>query len=173
MFINYFRVFHSDDDLESDEESRLAVAAAWGGLRGAGRRASQPNVRSPNGGDAKERGSLDMNILKKQYNKLKERQKQAHVILSAVTRQPNTTTASQLPPPPTATGTKVQVNTLLAGKPALVSNKGRRLGPPPGSIPPPARVQSKPIKIVAKGGRADQKSLNWKEIKQEENAARR
>lgn len=158
------RVFYSDDDLESDEESRLAVATAWGGLRGQSRRASQPNVRPPNG-DSKERMALDINVLKKQYNKLRERQKQAHVILSAaVTRQP-ANLQSTAPPP-------VPVNSLLAGKPAIVSNKGRRVGPPPGAIPP-SRVQSKPIKIVAKSGRQDQKSLNWKEIKQEENASKR
>lgn len=148
------KVFYSDDDLESEEESRLAVAAAWGGLKGQGRRASQPNVR-PNGADSK--GALDINILKKQYNKLRERQKQAHVILSAaVTRQP-----------PAAGGQPVKIDSLLAGQPALVSNKGPRAGPPPGAIPP-ARAQSKPIKIVG-----NQKSMNWKEIKQEDNLARR
>lgn len=70
----------------------------------------------------KERLMLDISALKKQYAKLKQRQRQAHIIISAaVSRQP----------PPSA---PVAMNHLLLGKSALVP--ARRLGPPKGSIPP-------------------------------------
>ena len=71
---------------------------------------------------------LDIGVLKKQYSKLKQRQRQAHIIFNAaVSRQP------QRPTP-------VAMNHLLLGKSALVSV--RRLGPPPGSVPPPRQQQS-------------------------------
>lgn len=50
---------------ESDE-SRIAVANAW-----ASRRGSQPRMQSD-----REKIALDITILKKQYEKLRERQKQ-------------------------------------------------------------------------------------------------
>ncbi|XP_064210921.1 uncharacterized protein LOC103314564 isoform X1 [Tribolium castaneum] len=71
---------------------------------------------------AKDRLVLDISALKKQYAKLKQRQRQAHIIFSAaISRQP----------PPSA---PVAMNHLLLGKSALVPAK--RLGPPKGSIPP-------------------------------------
>lgn len=70
----------------------------------------------------KERLVLDISALKKQYAKLKHRQRQAHIIFSAaVSRQP-----------PRAT--PVAMNHLLLGKSALMP--ARRLGPPKGAIPP-------------------------------------
>ncbi|KAG5864512.1 hypothetical protein JTB14_001896 [Gonioctena quinquepunctata] len=72
--------------------------------------------------------ALDISSLKKQYAKLKQRQRQAHIIFSAaISRQP--------PPIPPAT-----MNHLLIGKSALVPAK--RLGPPKGSIPPSRQVPS-------------------------------
>lgn len=72
--------------------------------------------------------ALDIGALKKQYTKLKQRQRQAHIIFTAaITRQP-----SRSPP--------VTMNHLLLGKSALVPAK--RLGPPPGSIPPPPKPPS-------------------------------
>lgn len=77
----------------------------------------------------KERLVLDISALKKQYAKLKQRQRQAHIIFSAaVSRQPPRTTP-------------VAMNHLLLGKSALMPT--RRLGPPKGAIPPvrqPART---------------------------------
>lgn len=74
---------------------------------------------------AKDRLVLDINSLKKQYVKLKQRQLQARIIFNAaISRQP----------PPSA---PVAMNHLLLGKSALIPAK--RLGPPKGSIPP-ARV---------------------------------
>ncbi|XP_044754494.1 dentin sialophosphoprotein isoform X2 [Coccinella septempunctata] len=84
----------------------------------------------------KERINLDISTLKKQYMKLRQRQRQAHIIFSAaINRQP----------PPKS---PVAMNHLLLGKSALVPAK--RLGPPKGSIPP-ARVPT---------------TLHWKDTKQ-------
>lgn len=100
---------------ESDE-SRMAVANAW-----ASRRGSQPRGQSD-----REKIALDITILKKQYDKLRERQKQAHIILtSAVSKQHQQQKNS---------GGPSQINKLLVGKNAILS-KGRK-GPPKGSVPP-------------------------------------
>ncbi|XP_066261025.1 uncharacterized protein [Euwallacea similis] len=65
---------------------------------------------------------LDISSLKKQYVKLKQRQRQAHVIFSsAISRHPQR-------------AAPVAMNHLLVGKRALIPAK--RLGPPKGSIPP-------------------------------------
>ncbi|KAJ8946981.1 hypothetical protein NQ318_019062 [Aromia moschata] len=72
--------------------------------------------------------ALDISTLKKQYVKLKQRQRQAHIIFSAaISRQP----------PPAA---PVTMNHLLLGKSALVPTK--RIGPPKGSIPPARQTPS-------------------------------
>ncbi|KAK4876316.1 hypothetical protein RN001_012738 [Aquatica leii] len=71
----------------------------------------------------REKLALDISALKKQYSKLKQRQRQAHIIFSAaVARQP-----------PSATPV-VAMNHLLLGRNALLTSK--RLGPPKGAIPP-------------------------------------
>uniref|UniRef100_A0A336LYT1 CSON006250 protein n=1 Tax=Culicoides sonorensis TaxID=179676 RepID=A0A336LYT1_CULSO len=164
------KIFYSDDDLESDEESKMAVATAWGGLRNQSRRNSQPNVRAQNNVDTKERIALDINTLKKQYNKLRERQKQAHVILSSAVKSTNATQST------TSKSSGNQVNNLLAGKSAIISNK-RRSGPPPGTVPLPRSInkQSKPIKVPPKSFKPDSSvtSLNWKDIKQDENISKK
>ncbi|XP_030761772.1 LOW QUALITY PROTEIN: uncharacterized protein LOC115886662 [Sitophilus oryzae] len=65
---------------------------------------------------------LDISALKKQYVKLKQRQRQAHIIFSAaISRQPSQPTP-------------IAMNHLLLGKNALVPSK--RPGPLKGSIPP-------------------------------------
>lgn len=82
-----FKDKKNDDDMESiSEESRMRVAAAWGGRRGS---AQSGLVARGAGQTDREKIALDINILKKQYDKLRERQKQAHIILTtACTRQP-------------------------------------------------------------------------------------
>lgn len=76
----------------------------------------------------KEKIALDISALKKQYIKLRQRQRQAHIIFSAaVARQPS-------PKAPA-----VAMNHLLLGKSALVPAK--RLGPPKGAIPPARQPQ--------------------------------
>lgn len=81
---------------------------------------------------SKEKLALDIGVLKKQYVKLKQRQRQAHIIFSAaVARQPTSTRINNVT---VATTTPVAMNHLLLGKSALTTVK--RLGPLKGSIPP-------------------------------------
>ncbi|XP_055586582.1 serine-rich adhesin for platelets [Uranotaenia lowii] len=121
------KIFYSDDDGESDEDSRLAVTATAWGLRSE-RRSSlniPTNVKSLS--EERDKVNIDISLLKKQYDKLKERQRQAHIIITAaVARQP------VIP----VQNSSVQLNKLLIGKNALLSNKGKRLGPPIGAVPP-------------------------------------
>lgn len=85
------------------------------------RRGSQPRIQTLQ--SDREKIALDITILKKQYDKLRERQKQAHFILtSAVTKQHQ----QQNPPGPS------NVNKFLVGKNAIVSKS--RKGPLKGSI---------------------------------------
>uniref|UniRef100_A0A182PBG0 Rab-GAP TBC domain-containing protein n=1 Tax=Anopheles epiroticus TaxID=199890 RepID=A0A182PBG0_9DIPT len=152
------KIFYSDDEGESDEDSRLAVTATAWGLR-SGRRASlgiPPNFARTEG---KEKMNLDISLLKKQYDKLRERQRQAHIILTAaVARQPAN-------PSPNA-GT-LQVNQLLVGKNALLSAKGKRLGPPQGAVPPVRSAKSSKQSGKQSAGPKSPKpveTLHWKDM---------
>ncbi|XP_062539020.1 serine-rich adhesin for platelets [Armigeres subalbatus] len=151
------RIFYSDDEGESDEDSRLAVTATAWGLR-SGRRASlgiPSNLKGASEG--KEKINLDISLLKKQYDKLRERQRQAHIILSAaVARQP----ASGSP-----NSNSLQVNQLLVGKSAILSNKGKRLGPPQGAVPP-IRMQKtgKSSKPGPPKSPKPTETLHWKDM---------
>uniref|UniRef100_A0A182M5J0 TBC1 domain-containing protein n=1 Tax=Anopheles culicifacies TaxID=139723 RepID=A0A182M5J0_9DIPT len=152
------KIFYSDDEGESDEDSRLAVTATAWGLR-SGRRASlgiPPNFARSEG---KEKMNLDISLLKKQYDKLRERQRQAHIILTAaVARQPAN------PSPNSGT---LQVNQLLVGKNALLSAKGKRLGPPPGAVPPVRSTKSSKQSNKQSGGPKSPKpveTLHWKDM---------
>lgn len=103
--------------------SAAAVAAA----------ASATNRNMPLN-DTRDRIALDISLLKKQYAKLRERQRQAQIILTNTAKQTvNSTTNSNVPP---------KVNQYLMGRNAIVSSKGRRIGPPAGSIPPARISQS-------------------------------
>ncbi|XP_068158019.1 microtubule-associated protein futsch isoform X3 [Drosophila tropicalis] len=171
------QLYYDDDDTHSDEE-RMAVATVWG--LNWGRRGSvgpgAPAGRQPS--EQKDRLALDISLLKKQYDRLRERQKQAHVILttacSTATRQ---TPSSQ---------TSVPVNQLLQGRHAIMTNKGKRVSAPLGAIPP-ARKPSLPAVLHGNGkpmmgekqlrrgetllwrdtdpSRRRRDSLTWKEIK--------
>ncbi|XP_055524846.1 uncharacterized protein LOC129718267 isoform X2 [Wyeomyia smithii] len=148
------RIFYSDDECESDEESRLTVTATAWGLR-SGRRSSlgfSTNMR--NSGEGKEKINLDISLLKKQYVKLRERQRQAHIILTAaVARQSTSGTQSS---------STQQIQQLLVGKNAILSNKGKRLGPPQGAVPP-ARV-SKVGKQSKLSTSKPIETLHWKDM---------
>lgn len=91
--------------------------------------------------DTRDRIALDISILKKQYAKLRERQRQAHIILTNTAKQTVNSTANYNAPP-------TNVNQYLMGRNAIVSSKGRRIGPPAGAIPP-ARI-SQPITAATK-----------------------
>ncbi|XP_030559707.1 microtubule-associated protein futsch isoform X2 [Drosophila novamexicana] len=172
------QLYYDDEDTHSDDESRLAVATVWG--LNWGRRGSMGTGSSGAGKpqtEQKDRLALDISLLKKQYDRLRERQKQAHVILTTActtatsTRQ---TASNQLP-----------VNQLLLGRPAIITNKGKRVGAPLGAIPP-ARKPSLPAVLHSKPPAAGERqlrrgetllwrdtdatrqrrdSLTWKEIK--------
>ncbi|EDV93101.1 GH19119 [Drosophila grimshawi] len=170
------QLYYDDEDAHSDEESRLAVATVFGlnwGRRGSVGTAA-PVAGKPHT-EQKDRLALDISLLKKQYDRLRERQKQAHVILTTAC---STATAVRQTP-----SSNVPVNQLLLGRPAIVTNKGNRVGAPLGAIPParkpslPAVLHSKPAaeRQLRRGEtllwrdtdatRHRRDSLTWKEIK--------
>lgn len=104
--------------------------------------------------DNRDRIALDISLLKKQYDKLRERQRQAHIILTTTARQTvDSTNASTM-----------QVNQYLMGRSAIVSQKGRRIGPPPGAIPPVRKVATlKSAKSSPKPHKRGE-TLLWKDI---------
>lgn len=111
LFI-FFRMIYSKVQGESE---RFAASNARG------RRGSQPQQKEQSD---REKIALDITILKKQYDKLRERQKQAHIILtSAVTKQHQQKHQNNQNP--------TNVNKLLMGKHAI-NSKGNRRGPPKG-----------------------------------------
>ncbi|KAH8318116.1 hypothetical protein KR074_009748, partial [Drosophila pseudoananassae] len=178
------QLYYDEEDTHSDEE-RMAVATVWGlnwGRRGSvGPAAPATTVAGKQQAEQKDRLALDISLLKKQYDRLRERQKQAHVILTAAC----STAARQGsgPTPTTAPSATVPVNQLLLGRPAIVTNKGKRVSAPLGAIPP-ARKPSLPAvlhntkpaeKQLRRGetllwrdtdtSRRRRDSLTWKEIK--------
>lgn len=125
----------------------------------------------------KERLALDISLLKKQYDRLRERQRQAHIILTTAC---STARQSAIATTSTQSNQPVTMNQLLLGRQAIVTNKGRR--PPPGAIPParkpslPTVLHSRPPERQLRRGEtlhwrdADiskrrRDSLTWKEIK--------
>lgn len=170
------RLFFSDEEGDSDDDSRLAVTTAWGirlgrrGSMGISTVASSSNASNVSSGssrpmplpppppDSRDRIALDISLLKKQYDKLRERQRQAHIILTTTARQTvdNTSNASSM-----------QVNQYLMGRNAIVSQKGRRIGPPPGAIPPVRKVanlkSTKNSPKLQKRGSSSE-TLQWKDI---------
>ncbi|KAH8307692.1 hypothetical protein KR044_009507, partial [Drosophila immigrans] len=186
------QLYFDEEETHSDDESRMAVATMWGlnwGRRGsvgvgAGTTASGT---AKTHADQKDRMALDISLLKKQYDRLRERQKQAHVILTTAC---STATATKH----TSAGqTSVVVNQLLQGRPAILTKKGKRIGAPVGAIPP-ARKPSLPAVLHGKSSVATERplrrnetllwrdtdptrqrrdSLTWKEIKADRAAMRR
>ncbi|KAL7731065.1 hypothetical protein ACLKA6_014277 [Drosophila palustris] len=179
------QLYFDEEDTHSDDESRMAVATMWGlnwGRRGSvGVGASGTTVRGHT--EQKDRLALDISLLKKQYDRLRERQKQAHVILTTAC---STATAAKLTPSSNVNAqSSVAVNQLLQGRPAIITNKGKRVGAPLGAIPP-ARKPSLPAVLHGKSAVAAERqlrrgetlhwrdtdatrhrrdSLTWKEIK--------
>lgn len=134
------------------------MSTAWG-LR-LGRRGSmgQPAPAAANrpASDGRDRIALDISILKRQYEKLRERQRQAHIILTSTSRQ-SAEGATAAP--------FVPVNQYLQGRSAIVSSKGRRIGPPAGAIPPIRKVPAAKTasKCTAKSSKKSE-GMQWKEI---------
>lgn len=125
---------------KAENESRLTA-----------RRGSQPK-------SDREKIALDITALKKQYDKLRERQKQAQVILSsAVSKQQQKEQQQQTQPGPS------NMNKLLMGKNAIVS-KSRR-GPPKGAIPP-ARNQKNIKQKPTQNATKPDETIHWKNIEE-------
>ncbi|XP_037954566.1 uncharacterized protein LOC119684574 isoform X2 [Teleopsis dalmanni] len=167
------QLYFDGEEPQTDEESHLAVATVWGIPWG--RRGSHGHTKHQ---ENKERIALDISLLKKQYDRLRERQKQAHIILTTActsARQSAPTSALSNP------NQTVPVNQLLMGRSAII-NKGKRSGPPRGAIPParkpslPIVLQTKPVQKQLRRGetlhwqdmdisKQRRESLTWKEIK--------
>lgn len=61
--------------------------------------------------------------------------------------------------------TSLTVNNLLLGKSAIVSSRGRRLGPPPGAIPPSRQVPVNNNKAEQRPRRVANDTISWEEEK--------
>ncbi|XP_025991199.1 serine-rich adhesin for platelets isoform X2 [Solenopsis invicta] len=151
------RKLSDDDDSETEEDERLAVAAAMFSMA---QRIKKDRIPSTIGAlqaiapsSDRERLALDINTLKQQYAKLRERQRQAHIILSAACAR------QTMVPPPTSTA----MNHLLVGKNALVSAKNRPLSLPSAT----ATSKLRPAALHSPKSRRDRQgvTLHWKDAK--------
>jgi Domain of unknown function (DUF4682) len=104
MFHLFFSLFYSDDECDSEDEIQQV------------NKKTQPSLK--NLVENKDRIALDITVLKKQYDKLRERHRQAHIILTAACNPKSNNQSSS----------SLQMNQLLQGKNAIVNNKGRRMG---------------------------------------------
>ncbi|KPJ11421.1 TBC1 domain family member 30 [Papilio machaon] len=147
------RLFYSEDEGDSsDDGNKMALATVI------------PRREERSG--AGDRLSLDIGALKRQYARLRERQRQAHVILAAACARQ---AAVGVPTSPTS----LTVNNLLLGKSAIVSSRGRRLGPPPGAIPPSRASSLNHEKSDAKPRAVANDTISWKEEKSRQSINRR
>lgn len=113
-----------DEENDADSDHQMMVAAAFCGIsnaflvaknRGQGAvHASLPSPLDPS------RMTLDISTLKRQYSRLRQRQRQAHIILTGNLQAPASTRPQRI-------SLGVPVNNLLAGQKPIV----RRSRPPP------------------------------------------
>ncbi|XP_043273402.1 uncharacterized protein [Venturia canescens] len=159
------RRLSDEEDTDTEEEERMAVAAAMFGVSQRFKKdrsnASSSALQTIGPTSDRERLALDISTLKHQYAKLRERQRQAHIILSAACARQSMVPSS----------TSQAMNHLLVGKSALVSAKTRQLGPPPGAIPPKPRVTATIHGMRAQSVRKDKQgvTLHWKDTKKSKN----
>ncbi|CAG9115351.1 unnamed protein product [Plutella xylostella] len=147
------RLFYSEDEGDSsDDGNRMALATVI------------PRREERLG--AGDRLSLDIGALKRQYARLRERQRQAHVILAAACARH---AAVGVPTSPTS----LTVNNLLLGKSAIVSSRGRRLGPPPGAVPPSRLASTARDKPEHRPKTRGNETISWKEEKHRKSISRR
>ncbi|XP_022816755.1 uncharacterized protein LOC111349754 isoform X1 [Spodoptera litura] len=145
------RLFYSEDEGDSsDDGNKMALATFV--------------PRREDRLAAGDRLSLDIGALKRQYARLRERQRQAHVILAAACARH---AAVGVPTSPTS----LTVNNLLLGKSALVSSRGRRLGPPPGAIPPSRQTSTRDKSEPRSRQSSD--TISWNEEKSRKTLSRR
>uniref|UniRef100_A0A0K2TK87 TBC1 domain family member 30 n=1 Tax=Lepeophtheirus salmonis TaxID=72036 RepID=A0A0K2TK87_LEPSM len=160
------KILYSDDeDLLDEDDEKIAVAATFGisAVFGQKKHGASPLRQTLNGSPMmfnntissnynkgpsgqnvdKDRLSVDISALRKQYSKLRQRQKQAHIILTSAwskqmprsnecdgEEQGSISTTDCCPQSP------FTVNHLLLGKKPLLGSKPRK-GPPPGAVPAP------------------------------------
>ncbi|XP_050435929.1 TBC1 domain family member 30-like isoform X2 [Adelges cooleyi] len=126
LFYNDSDVDDTDSDEDTDNKSAVSYTSNYEGMDCAKRRDSK-NSRTarrpvPSLESEREKVALDISLLKKQYSKLKERQKQVQVILTAACNGQNII----------GTANSSAMNHLLFGKTAL---RCTSMAPIPGSIP--------------------------------------
>ncbi|XP_008208165.1 uncharacterized protein LOC100678809 isoform X1 [Nasonia vitripennis] len=154
------RRLSDDDDSDTEDDERLAVAAAAAifampRMKKSDRNSSSTNALSVQPANDRERLALDISTLKQHYAKLRERQRQAHIILSAACAR-----QSAVPTP----STSLAMNHLLVGKSALVSGKNR-------TIVPAARAKTitvmhpSPRTPVRKERQQQGVTIHWKDMK--------
>ncbi|XP_070161747.1 serine-rich adhesin for platelets isoform X3 [Polyergus mexicanus] len=151
------RRLSDDDDSETEEDERVAVTAAMFNMA---QRIKKDRIPSTIGAlqaiapsSDRDRLALDISTLKQQYAKLRERQRQAHIILSAACAR------QTMVPPPTSTA----MNHLLVGKNALVSGKNRPLSLPSAT----ATSKLRPTALHSPKSRRERQgvTLHWKDAK--------
>ncbi|KAG5330544.1 TBC30 protein, partial [Acromyrmex heyeri] len=151
------RKLSDDDDSETEEDERLAVAAAMFSMAQRIKKDRLPStigaLQAMAPSNDRERLALDISTLKQQYAKLRERQRQAHIILSAACAR------QTMVPTPTSTA----MNHLLVGKNALVSGKNRPLSLPSAT----ATSKLRPAVLHSPKSRRDRQgvTLHWKDAK--------
>ncbi|XP_076164058.1 uncharacterized protein LOC143144996 isoform X2 [Ptiloglossa arizonensis] len=149
------RKLSDDDDSDTEEEERLAVAAAMFNMAQRLKKDRIPQtigaLQAMAPSSDRERLALDISILKQQYAKLRERQHQAHIILSAACAR-----QTMVPPP-----TSQAMNHLLVGKNALVSGKNRPLSLPSGT----ASAKTRPTPLNQSRRDRQGVTLHWKDTK--------
>ncbi|XP_033222408.1 uncharacterized protein LOC117176309 [Belonocnema kinseyi] len=151
------RLSEDEEDSETEEDERLAVAAAAAIFsmphRKKDRTSSALGALQTLGSD-RDRLALDITTLKQQYAKLRERQRQAHIILSAACAR-----QTMVPPPTSA------MNHLLVGKSALVSGRSRQIAPSP--ITATSKVKSLSRLSPRSQSRKERQAvtLHWKDMK--------
>ncbi|XP_077540799.1 uncharacterized protein LOC144153039 isoform X1 [Haemaphysalis longicornis] len=113
-----------DEDNDADSDHQMVVAAAFCGISNAflvakNRGQGNAHVTAPSTLDPS-RMTLDISTLKRQYSRLRQRQRQAHIILTGNLQAPMLTRSQRM-------SQGIPVNNLLAGQKPLV----RRTRPPP------------------------------------------
>ncbi|XP_043522425.1 uncharacterized protein LOC122535175 isoform X3 [Frieseomelitta varia] len=149
------RKLSDDDDSDTEEDERLAVAAAMFSMAQRLKKDRIPQtigaLQAMAPSSDRERLALDISTLKQQYAKLRERQRQAHIILSAACAR-----QTMVPPP-----TSQAMNHLLVGKSALVSGKNRPLSLPSGA----ATTKTRPTTLNQNRRDRQGVTLHWKDTK--------
>ncbi|CAL7951896.1 unnamed protein product [Xylocopa violacea] len=149
------RKLSDDDDSDTEEDERLAVAAAMFSMAQRLKKDRIPQtlgaLQAMAPSSDRERLALDISTLKQQYAKLRERQRQAHIILSAACAR-----QTMVPPP-----TSQAMNHLLVGKNALVSGKNRPLSLPSGAPP----TKTRPTTLNQNRKDRQGVTLHWKDTK--------